>query len=260
MSDAAPSTLALAGVAELIGSLAPAVDDADRIERIRQFEELKAAVAAAQAAETAAFAASQQAAQAVAGVPVARQGRGVAAQVGLARRVSPWQAQRYVGWCAVLTRELPRTFAALQAGRISEWRAMIVARETIWLSREDRAVVDAELAPRLETWGDRRVEAETKKAAYRLDPHGFLERIRGAESDRRVSVRPAPEAMARLTALLPVAQGVAAYASLCKRCRLDHRWPVATSADAGRSWPTPSSNASPDRPPPRPCRSRSNWS
>ena len=192
MSDAVPSTLALAGVAELIGSLAPAVDDADRIERVRLFEELKAAVAAAQARETAAFAVSQQAAQAVAGVPVARQGRGVAAQIGLARRVSPWQAQRYVGWCAVLTRELPCTFAALQAGRISEWRAMIVARETIWLSREDRATVDAELAPRLETWGDRRVEAETKKAAYRLDPHGYLDRIRGAESDRRVSVRPAP--------------------------------------------------------------------
>ncbi|MCT9627602.1 HNH endonuclease, partial [Pseudarthrobacter equi] len=33
---------------------------------------------------------------------------------------------------------------------------------------------------------------------------------------RTVSLRPAPDTMARLTALLPVAQGVAAYAALTK--------------------------------------------
>jgi hypothetical protein len=83
---------------------------------------------------------------------------------------------------------------------------MLVARETAWLSREHRAVVDAELAPRLEQLGDRRVEAEANKLGYRLDPVGYLDRIRGAESDRHDGLRPAPEAMARLTGLLPVAQ------------------------------------------------------
>src|SRR5581483_10972535 len=167
-----------------------------------------------QARETAAFAASQRAAQAAAGVPVERVGRGGAAQVGLARRVSPFHAQRYVGWASILTRELPATFAALASGRTSEWRAMLVARETAWLSREHRAVVDAQLAPRLGQLGDRRVEAEAKKLAYRLDPEGALAKVRGAETDRRVTLRPAPETMARLTGLLPVAQGVAAYAAL----------------------------------------------
>ena len=199
-----------------LGSLAPAVDDADRIERVRLFEELKAVAAAAQAAETRDFAASQRTAQAVQGVPAARQGRGVAGQIALARRMSPWAAHRYVGWAAVLTTELPATFAQLQAGRITEWRATLMARETIWLSREDRAAVDAELAPQLEGWGDRRVEAEAKKAAYRLDPHGYLDRVRGAETDRRVTLRPAPDAMARLTALVPVAHGAAAYGALCR--------------------------------------------
>src|SRR6185437_4704058 len=145
---------------------------------IRLLKEIKAQAAAAQARQTAAFVASQRAEQAAAGVPAERVGRGIAAQVGLARRVSPVHASRYVGWATILTSELPCTFAALQAGRVREWRAMLVARETLFLSREHRAVVDAELAPQFEQWGDGRVEREAKKLAYRLDPDGYLARTR----------------------------------------------------------------------------------
>jgi hypothetical protein len=91
---------------------------------------------------------------------------------------------------------------------------LLVARETLWLSREHRARVDAELGPRLGSWGDRQVEAEVKAAAYRLDPAGFTDRLRNATADRRVSVRPAPDTMVRLSALLPVKEGVRAYATL----------------------------------------------
>jgi Domain of unknown function (DUF222)/HNH endonuclease len=213
--DEIRSASGVAGLLAAVRGLRPAGDEVEAIERIRLFEQLKSAVAAAQAEQTAAFDTAQRTAAAVAGVPAKDHGRGVAAQVGLARRISPWQASRYVGWCAILTRELPCTFAQLQAGQVSEWRAMIVARETIWLSRTDRAVVDAELAPQLPGLGDRRLEAAVRKAAYRLDPRGFLERSRAAEKDRRVTLRPAPDTMTRLTALLPVAQGVAAYAALC---------------------------------------------
>ncbi|MBO0866484.1 MAG: DUF222 domain-containing protein, partial [Mycobacterium sp.] len=206
----------LVEIAALLRSLAPAADDSERIQRIRLLEELKSVVAAVQARETTEFVASQRAAQAVAGVAVERVGRGIAAQVGLARRISPWLAQRYVGWAQILTSELPATLAALDRGHTSEWRAMIVARETAWLAREHRLQVDREIGPRLETFGDRRVEAETKKLAYRLDPTGYLARIHGAEAERRVSVRPAPDVMCRLTGLLPLAQGVAAYAALAR--------------------------------------------
>jgi hypothetical protein len=137
--------------------------------------------------------------------------------VALALRCSPARAQRYVGWASVLTTELPLTFAALQSGRTTQWRAMIVARETIWLSREHRARVDSEMAGQLAHLGDRKVEAAAKRIAYRLDPHGFVARSRAAENDRPVTLRPAPETMARLTALLPVAQGVAAYVALTRQ-------------------------------------------
>jgi hypothetical protein len=199
-----------------LGKLAPAVDDSERIDRIRLLEEIKAAAAAAQLTQTAAFVASQRAAQRAAGVQRNKVGIGIAAQVGLAKRVSPRQAQRFVQAATILTNELPQTMRELAAGRTSEWRAMVTARETAWLSREHRSQVDRALAPRLERLGDRAVEDEAKKLAYRLDPAGYVDRLRAAEKDRRVTLRPAPDTMARLSGLLPVAQGVAAHAALAR--------------------------------------------
>jgi len=206
----------LAALVAGLGRLDASVDDAERVDQIRLLEQLKAAAAAAQARVTAGFVTSQRATQRAAGMPAQQVGRGIAAQVGLARRESPARANRYTGWAQLLVAELPATLAALQAGQTSEWRAMIVARETGWLSREHRAAVDTALADQLGRLGDHQVEAETKKLAYRLDPHGYLARIRGAQRDRRVSLRPAPEVMSRLTALIPTAQGVAAYAALVR--------------------------------------------
>jgi 5-methylcytosine-specific restriction endonuclease McrA len=216
--ETAPSAGAIAGFAARLASLSPAPDDSARIDRLRALEELKSAVAAAQLRETAEFVTSQRERQRerqrAVGVPAERVGRGVAAQVALAKRISPHQASRYVQAAVVLTAELPATMTALEAGATSEWRALLVARETAWLSRQHRATVDRQLAPRLGELGDRAVENETKRLAYRLDPAGYVERLRAAENDRRVGLRPAPDAMTRLTALLPVAQGVAAYAAL----------------------------------------------
>ena len=50
--------------------------------------------------------------------------------------------------------------------------------------------------------------------AYRLDPGAALRRSQKAETDRRVTIRPAPDTMSNVTGLLPVAQGVAVYAAL----------------------------------------------
>ena len=210
---------AAAGVAGMRADLAAIGTDHDGpvlIDLLRELEMLKSAAAAAQARVTVAFDASQRAAQRAAGVPERRVGQGIASQVALAKRESPARATRYVGLAKILTTELPMTFAALEAGETSEWRASIVASQTIWLTREQRATVDAELAGRLGSLGDREVEAETKKIAYRLDPHGYVKRCRRAATDRRVTLRPAPDTMTHLSALLPVAQGVATYATLVR--------------------------------------------
>src|SRR4051794_13978694 len=69
------------------------LDDAGRVDALRALEELGCVVSAAQAALAAELDASQRAVQADAGVPAAHQGRGVAAQVALARRESHHRGQ-----------------------------------------------------------------------------------------------------------------------------------------------------------------------
>jgi hypothetical protein len=66
----------------------------------------------------------------------------------------------------------------------------------------------------LEGKGDKRIEADARAVAYELDPHAVVERAVRAEGERTVTSRPAPDNMAYVTALLPMAQGVAVYATL----------------------------------------------
>jgi hypothetical protein len=178
---------------------------------------LKSAAAAAQARITADLDASVRAAHAAAGIPADRQGRGVAAQLALARQESPYRGGRHLGLATTLIADMPHALAALERGVLSEWRASVLVRETICLSREHRRLIDTQLCAdpsRLEGWGDRRLTGEIHKLAYQLDPAAVTKRRAKAESERRVTSRPAPDTMAQVSALLPVAQGVAVYAAL----------------------------------------------
>ena len=112
---------------------------------------------------------------------------------------------------------MPHTLAALESGVLSEWRATLIVRESACLDVDDRARLDAELCAdptRLEGKGDKRIAADAKAIAYRLDPHAVVDRAVRAESERTVTVRPAPDCMTYVTALLPMTQGVAVYAAV----------------------------------------------
>lgn len=208
------STPALARLVGQLGRLDGHADDAERIDQIRLLEQLKAAAAAAQAKVTAEFAASQRRQLREQGVPLTRQGRPIAAQVALARRDGPHMGSRHLGVAEALLHEMPGTYGALRRGEISEWRALLMVRETACLARKDRTAVDAELAPRLGRLGDRQTGNEARRIAYRLDPHSVMNRVRGAERDRRVTIRPAPDTMSLVTGFLPAKQGVAVFAAL----------------------------------------------
>jgi hypothetical protein len=67
---------------------------------------------------------------------------------------------------------------------------------------------------RLDGVGNRKLAGRARGAAYELDPVSAVRRTARAQAGRYVSLRPAPDCMAYLTALLPVAQGVACYATL----------------------------------------------
>lgn len=194
------------------------MSDAERIDFLRAAEELKCVAEGAQAQVTLEFEASQRSEQARGGVRAERQGRGVAAQIGLARRASHHRGVRMVHLAQRL-REMPETFAGLRSGRITELKASIITRVTECLTPEVREKVDLAIAgdPEwLESLGERELEAEVSKLAYRFDPQSFVKRAAAASEDRRVTARPAPDTMMRLTALLPVVQGVTTYAALRK--------------------------------------------
>jgi hypothetical protein len=62
--------------------------------------------------------------------------------------------------------------------------------------------------------GDGRIAAAARAIAYRLNAQAVVDRAAKAESERTVSIRPAPDTMTWVTALLPVTQGVSVYAAL----------------------------------------------
>jgi hypothetical protein len=112
-----------------------------------------------------------------------------------------------------------KAFDALRTGVLSAWRATLLVRETSHLTTEDRARVDEEICDpanraELARMGTKRLIAKIKDLAGQLDVHACVKRNAKAVSERCVSVRPAPDLMVYLTALVPMQQGVQAYAQL----------------------------------------------
>ncbi len=205
--------VALGGLAAGTG---PA-DDAARVDRIAALERLKAAAAAAQATEILRFARSQVSRQRKDGVNYRRLGEGIAEQIGLATKLTPWHGNRKLHLARDLTGELPATFDLLTRGGISEYVAQLVASETSHLDPDTRRQVDRQLiAGGLTEVAPRQAAGLARRLAYAADPESAVKRARKARADRRVSLRPAPDTMAWFSALLPVEDGVACLAALTR--------------------------------------------
>jgi 5-methylcytosine-specific restriction endonuclease McrA len=145
-------------------------------------------------------------------------GLGAAEQIALARGESPHRGHRLLGTAKALV-QMPNALAALDTGQLNEERVILFARETAVLSAADRTAVDEELAADTGTFngaGTRALVAAVRAAAIRRDPRSVAQRASHAASERRVSLRPAPDCMTYLTALLPVHEGVAVLAALTR--------------------------------------------
>ena len=192
----------------------PAADEAECIDRIRALAKEKSRLTAAEARESADLARRRAQAEADQGVAKAERCKGLGAEIGLARRESPTRGTRHLNLAKALTTDLPHTFMALQDGRLTEEHAQGVAQETAWLSPEHRREVDLMLVDRFGTLGPRKLRAEARAHAQRLDAAGAVEHLNRTVGSRRVGVRPAPNGMAYLTATLPTQQAVGVYSTL----------------------------------------------
>ena len=203
--------------ATALAQLPRELSDAERIDLITVLETLKNAACAAQALLAVDVDTSQRAAQVAAGTPARRVGEGIAAQLGLARRESPLRAARWLSTARVWRDQMPHTLALMAAGELSEHRAMILVKETDCLDEADRRHVDRVLCGPCGEAGSlstRALEQAARRLAVELDAASVVARAAKAEADRHVTVRPAPDTMTWLSALLPVQQGVAVYAAL----------------------------------------------
>ncbi|WP_334170374.1 HNH endonuclease [Sinomonas sp.] len=196
------------------------------IDRLDALERLKAAASGEQARVQVAFAELCEAGidpraaalESATGRSAARtRERSAAAQIALARKVSPSRGARLLAMSKRLVGEMPHTFQALAAGRLTEERALFVAEGVEVLSAGARSAVDEDLAGdprRFEGLGDRGVQNAVRAAVDAIDDGAGLARVRKAEQERRVTVRRLPDAMAQLTAILPVAQAIAVGGAL----------------------------------------------
>jgi len=204
-------------VAHMFDESDACAEEAALVDRIAELERAKSANAAEQAKLTVQFDRARRARQAAGGVPAGRRGKGVGSEIGLARQESPHTGTRLLSFARILITDMPHTLAALEAGVLSERRAMTIVAEAAHLSAADRAVLDTEMCARQEALtgkGDKRIGRDAKAIAARLDPQGAAERAARAEADRTVTLRPAPNAMSYLSVLLPMRHGVCAYRAL----------------------------------------------
>lgn len=190
------------------------VSDRELIDTISSLERAKGTISAAQAHAEIAFRDSQVELQRRQDVPRALRGRGVADQIAMARRITPTQASDQVALHRVLIETLPRTTRLLERGEISEWAAQEVAKNVFVLDDDKRAQIDAELEPRLPALTATRTGNVTRARAQELDPAAAVARAKRAVADRRTSLRPAPDGMSILRAVLPTKDGVAAHKTL----------------------------------------------
>jgi hypothetical protein len=205
----------LAGLAEGVAARTAEVPDAVRIDRVARLEKIKAAAAALQMAESVRFAQSEAQAQMNADVHPDKIGRGIADQLGLACRVSGFEAARRLERARALWFELPETYRLLVEGGISEYVASLVVSETRHLDAATRAEVDAKIsAAGVAQMGPRSAAACARKHAYQADPASYVHRGRTERKNRRVTLRPAPDTMSLLSGYLPAEQGVACLKSL----------------------------------------------
>ncbi|MGC5583293.1 DUF222 domain-containing protein [Ornithinimicrobium sp. W1665] len=209
-------------VSDLLAGPGEPLTQQERAATLAELERLKNVCAAAQAAITVDLheqaALDRQATEGELGHR-RREREGVTLEVSLARRVSPQRSRSLIAMARALHARLPQTLAAFREGRISEWAASLVEKETRDLTEEQAREVDARLAPTLGTCSEGRLSRRAASLAYEADKRGFLQRHARAVEDRYVSIRPAADGMVRLSGLLPLVEGVALHRSLEEHAR-----------------------------------------
>lgn len=181
---------------------------------IQELEQLKHAISARQIELTAQVRDQAHARRQAQKISASLADRYAGAGVALARRRHPMTGTRLVHQARVLTQDMPQVLDAMRAGELGETQAAILVRETDGLSKAHRAQITEQLRERWAVIGDRGLSETTRDLVARIAPDALADRHAKAAADRHVSYRSAPDAMLRLSALLPLREGLACVQAL----------------------------------------------
>ena len=109
---------------------------------------------------------------------------------------------------------MPHTLHALTQGVISQYHAQVAVTATSGLPVGVREHVDEVIAPDLPSLTPKQLGAACRRVAAQVDAAGVVAKINQAVGSRRVTVRPAPDGLAYLSVVGPLAEVVGAYATL----------------------------------------------
>ncbi|MGO3153618.1 MAG: HNH endonuclease [Galactobacter sp.] len=154
------------------------------------------------------------------GQRLAEQARRVTGQdLSSAWHLTPNASRKRVGLARMAANTLPECVDQVRKGEASEAHLTAVLHEAVVLEPEDQARIDHDLAQHLPGLTVGAAKAAAFKRAAELDAATMVERAERAARHAHVSVRPAPDCMTRLSALLPLKDGVAVEVALTRHAQ-----------------------------------------
>lgn len=176
---------------------APAATDPEHrefeaLERIGGWERVIAWAQARQIREMASFVDSVQVRNAVLGASPSQAHDSAMAEVGLMLKVAARTAAARVDTARSLCERLPATLAALEQGRITLAKARILDAETLNLSDEHVALVEAQVVGTAHKQTPGQLRVATRRAAVSADPAAARHRAEQARRERGVQLWPEP--------------------------------------------------------------------
>ncbi|GAA4380609.1 HNH endonuclease [Paeniglutamicibacter cryotolerans] len=194
-----------------VATLAPCGSERELIELLTTTERAKAALAALEARTAAALDTARRTRHARAGLKKAAQGRGIGTEIALARHEAPAEGRRHLKCSRILTDDLPSTMDRFTQGSITEEQAMVIAHHLRKLTPAARTRADERLNedPGLFTGeGVKALGNRVRALAQELDPRDPLARAETARGQRHLAIYPAPDAMMKVTGMIPVEAGL----------------------------------------------------
>ncbi|MFT4285072.1 MAG: DUF222 domain-containing protein [Protaetiibacter sp.] len=133
------------------------------------------------------------------------------AELACALRVPERTAERLIGEARVLIESLPATFASLAEGSFSYRHAQVMVNELAGLEPAERAAVERLALGRARTQTAARFTRTVRTLRERRVPEAMAKRCATAFLDRAVTIEPAADGMAYLTAYLGAVDAAAIH-------------------------------------------------